>query len=206
MTDSRRHFCFLACVMVIPCSLSGQDMFDRWSMITLVKHHQETKKNLHAQDVYKIIYQNSFGNEHLLADTAAVREYLHEELVMMDTTIRGESLLERISLDGEMVRVNLRPFRALNLDPESLVQVMFHSARGTMPDTLMFYRQWNEFVALVEFDLVDFPPAEVAIWNEQVVAGNIKPVHHSEQYTAGNRPAYRVAHRSVFEAMVPMTK
>ncbi|HET6271824.1 MAG TPA: hypothetical protein VFG32_02465 [Bacteroidota bacterium] len=192
--------------MSIPFSLSGQDMFDRWSMITLVKHHHETKKNLHAQDVYKLLYQNSFGNEHFLADTAMVRKYLQEELFSMDTTVRGESLLERISLDGEMVRVNLRPFRALNLDPESLVQVMFRSARETMPDTLMFYRQWNEFVALVEFDLVDFPPADVTRWNEQVAAGNIMPVHHSERYTAGNRPAYRVAHRSVFEAMVQMTK
>jgi len=206
MTDSCRNFCFLACVIIIPCSLSGQDMFDRWSMITLVKHHQETKKNLHAQDVYKLIYQNSFGNEHSLTDTAAGRKYLHEELLTMDTTVRGESLLERISLDGEMVRVNLRPFRALNLDPESLVQVMFRSARETMPDTLMFYRQWNEFVALVEFDLVDFPPVDVPIWNEQVAAGNIMPVHHSEQYTAGNRPAYRVVRRSLFESMLLMTK
>ena len=192
--------------MSISFSLSGQDMFDRWSMITLVKHHHETKKNLHAQDVYKLLYQNSFGNEHFLADTAMVRKYLQEELFSMDTTVRAESLLERISLDGEMVRVNLRPFKALNFEPELLVQVMVRPARETMPKTLMFYRQWNEFVAPVEFDIVGFPHAEVAIWDEQVEEGNIRPIHHSEQYTARNRPAYRVARRSMFEAMVQMTK
>jgi len=42
----------------------------------------------------------------------------------------------------------------------------------------MFYRQWNEFVAIVDFDIVSFPRAEVAIWNDQVAAGKIAPVHH----------------------------
>jgi hypothetical protein len=117
----------------------------------------------------------------------------------MDTVILGEPLFERISLDGELVRVNLRPFKALNLDPSLLVQVLFQSARETIPDTILFYRLWNEFSALVRFGLLDFSSEDFMVWNTEVEDGTIIPVHHSREYSISNRPAYRVVRRSVFE-------
>jgi len=89
---------FIASCLIIPDLVIGQGTFDRWSMITLVRLHQETKKDMRVQDVCKLLCQNSFGVEHLLSDTSAVREYLHEELLPMDTIAYHESLIERISL------------------------------------------------------------------------------------------------------------
>lgn len=204
MTGHLRRFRPLVCALLIPCALSGQDAAERWNLITLVKHHQGLKRDLRVQDVYKMICENSLWPA--FSDTSSVRSELHEEFLTMDTASRGETLVERISLDGEIVRVNLRPFKALNLNPDLLVEVVFRSARETTPDTLMFHRQWNEFVALVEYGLLDFPREDVASWNGQVSAGTISTVPHSEEYTTVNRSAYRVVRRSVFEAAVPQTK
>jgi hypothetical protein len=173
----------------------------RWSTKKLVEFHQQHHPNLNAQDVYKLLYQSAFGVEHILADSDRVASYLANEMSSIDTVIPGEPLFERISLDGELVRVNLRPFKVLNLDPSPLVQVMFQSARETIPDTMLFYRLWNEFSALVRFGMLEFSFNDVRVWNIEVEGGTINPVHHSREYSLANWPAYRVVRRSVFEAV-----
>jgi hypothetical protein len=183
----------------------------RWSTKTLVEFHQRHHPHLKAQDVYKLFYQSAFGVEHILSDSAGVTAYLMNELSSIDTAIPGEPLLEQISLDGELERVNLRQFKALNLDPLLLVKVMFLSARETIPDTLLFNRLWNEFSALVRFGLLKFSSDDLKMWlarldgarevvgDAEVEGGTIVPVHHSSEYSIVNRPTYRVVRRSVFK-------
>ena len=172
-----------------------------WSVLKLVQFHLSIKKNLAVPDVYKMLYQANFGVEHLLSDTAGVRSYLMEEMAAMDTTLEEEALIERISTDGEVVRVNLRPFRKQNLDPELLIRAMFASAAAMKPDTLLFVRQWREFRDLVRYGLLSFPLPAVEELNARIEAGEIVPVHHSERYKFSNSPAYRVVLRRVFERM-----
>jgi hypothetical protein len=171
----------------------------RWSTKTLVEFHQQHHPQLKAQDVYKLFYQSAFGVEHILADSADVTAYLVNELSSIDTAIPGEPLLEQISLEGGLVRVNLRPFKALNLDPLLLVKVMFLSARETIPDTILFYRLWNEFSALVRFGILKSPFDDIKEWDANIAEGGIKPVHHSLEYSSVNKPAYRVVRRKAFE-------
>ena len=183
----------------------------RWSTKTLVEFHQQHHPHLKAQDIHKLFYQSAFGVEHILADSAGATAYLLNELSSIDTTVSGEPLLEQISLDGELARVNLRQFKALNLDPILLVKVMFQSARETIPDTILFYRLWNEFSALVRFGLLKFSSDDLTVWlahldgssrpgGEVKVEGDtIGPVRHSPEYSLANLPAYRVVRRSIFE-------
>ena len=172
----------------------------RWSVKRLIEFHQEHHSHLTTQDVYKLFYQAAFGVEHILADSAEATSYLMSELDSVDSVMPGELLLERISLENELVRVNLRPFKALNLSPSLLVQVMFQSARETIPDTLMFYRMWNEFSALVRFGLLKFPSDDVKEWESRIEITVTKPVHHSTENAVSNQPAYRVVRRAIFES------
>jgi hypothetical protein len=151
------------------------------------------------QDVYKLLYESSFGPGHILSDSAAVTSRLIGELSAIDSPFPNESLIERISLENDLVRVNLRPFKALNLDPSLLVKVVLQSAKETSPDTLMFYRQWNEFSSLVRFGLLPFSEEDLKPWNQKVEGGAMEAVHHSADYVAANKPAYRVVRRDVFE-------
>lgn len=174
--------------------------FDHWSVLQLVEYHQQLRPQLQAQDVYKLLYQANFGVEHLLTDTAGVRKYLFDELATMDTTIHGEQLIERITPTEEIVRINLRPFRRLKLDPNKLISVMFNSASQTKPDTEEFYHDWNEFTSLVRYDFLKFAMKDVEEWNARVSAGNLQPAHHSQQYVELYEPAYRVVKRVVFKS------
>jgi hypothetical protein len=168
--------------------------------LQLIEYHQQSRPKLQVQDVYKLLYQANFGVEHFLTDTAGVRTYLLDELATMDTTSQREPLIERISPTDEIVRINLRPFKQLQLDPEKLVQAMFLSASETKPDTEGLYHDWNEFAALVRFGFLNFPMKDVEEWDSRVSAGNLRPAHHSEVYIDTYKPAYRVVKRAVFES------
>lgn len=194
---------FVLCFIVISFPQSGaQAQFsrDHWSVKQLVEYHQQLRPDLQVQDVYKMLYQANFGVGHILTDSTGVRAYLMEELASMDTTDRSEPLLERISTSGEIVRVNLRPFKAMNLNPQALLQLMERSAAETRPDTLAFNREWNEFCALVRYGFLKFSLNEVEEWDARVSARVLQPVHHSQQYTRAYKPAYRVVRSSLFES------
>lgn len=192
-------FVLLVSVVFVQSASAQSEFEERWGVKRLVEFHQARHPNLHVQDVYKLLYQSCFGVEHILSDSSEVAAYLTKELASVDSALSGEPLLERISSENDFVRVNLRPFKALNLDPVLLVKTMFQSARETIPDTLMFYRLWNEFSALVRYGLLNFPVADLKVWDEKVGGGTIQPVHHSAEYAAANRPAYRVVKRTVFD-------
>ena len=189
----------LLLAMLLPASTIAQDtQVEPWSVKRLLEYQQSLNDSLQVQDVYKLIYQASFGPEHLMADSVVLERYLLEELASMDTVARRvEDLIERISPQGQMVRVNLRPYSRLALSPGLLVSIMTESARQTMPDTLMFYRHWNEFCSLVLYGLLDYPLSDLEKWDAQVQHGDIPAVHHSAQYRRSNSPAYRVARSSV---------
>lgn len=170
----------------------------------LVEFHQRLRPEMGVQDVLKLLYQGVFGVEHLLTDTAGVHAYLEKELSGLEAVGMGELLTEPVSAHTGLVRVNLRPFKHLNLDPELLVQVMFRSAAETKPDTLMFYRQWNAFFDLVRYGFLKFPMEEAKRWHEIVTGGPPKPVHHTERYRELYHPAYRVVRKAEFDRM--MTK
>lgn len=179
-----------------------QSLAERWSVLRLIEHHQSSKRDLQVQDVYKLLYQAHFDVGYILTDTAAVVSYLLPELGSLDTTIGDESLVERISTSGKMVRINLRPFKKGEFAPDLLVQLMFRSASVVKVDTSQFYREWNEFRSLVRFEVLEFPAKEVEQWNRQVIAGKLEPVHHSEKYRQANKPAYRVVRREFIESLL----
>jgi hypothetical protein len=192
---------FLSSLATLQICAQTPEASDHWSVLQLVEYHQRLRPHLQVQDVYKLLYQANFGVAHLLTDTAEVRKYLLDELASMDTTIHGEQLIERISPTDEIVRVNLRHFKRQQLDSENLVAAMFLSASETKPDTDEFYHDWNEFSGLVQYGLLEFPTKALGEWNARVTAGNLEPVHHSEQYMEFYKPAYRVVRRVVFESI-----
>jgi hypothetical protein len=198
-----RWLCIMESILLlstIPACSQVVSTTQHWSVKQLIEFHKHMRPELQVQDVYKMLYQANFGLGHLLTDEVYARTVLDQELARLDATDSSEELLERISTGGEVVRVNLRPFKKLNLDAGKLIQVMVHSAAETIPDTLAFYREWNEFAALVRYDLLNFPLKDVEAWDARVSSGNLLPDHHSETYTELYKPAYRVVRRHLFES------
>lgn len=186
----------------LPPQDGGDGGVERWGVKRLLEHHLSAKGGMTARDAYKLLFQACFGVEHLLSDTAGVRARLLAEMETLGAAAGPESLLERISPDGAMVRLNLRPAAALNLPPEAIVQAMFRSAAETRPDTLAFYRYWNETTALIRYALLPWRPSDLVEWDARVQEGDLRPAHHSEEYRKANRPAYRVVRRDVIEEIL----
>lgn len=176
---------------------------EQWSVLQLIQYHQSQERDMEVQDAYKMLVQADIGEHHVKIDS--MRSSLKRELDSLQPAGAEEPLLQRIGTNDEMMRVNLRPFKARNLDPKLLLRALVNTRRGRTPDSLKFFREWNEFCSLVRYGLLNFPSAEVEAWDVRVRSGELPAVPHSEAYTHANRPAYRVVRRSEWEKVFGST-
>jgi hypothetical protein len=175
--------------------VSGADGTDR-----LIAYHVQHYPKLEVQDVYKLLYQGEFGIGHLLGDGSHARDYLREEIAGLDTVSIVEDLLEPVSSDGGMVRVNLRPFKKLQHAQELLVQAMLETAARTHGDTARFLDTWRTFVEFATHST--FNQQEVRAWDARIRGGDLRVTHHSDVYESAYHPAYRVCRRTIIEALL----
>ena len=148
---------------------------------------------MQVEDVYKLVHQSAFGNGHLITDEGAARQALLLELesVKADAT---EPLFEIVTWNASVIRVNLRPFKARSLDPEHLVEAMLASARAFRPDRREFERWWEQIVDAAPYPHDDGRLAFSALraFGEARKAEGYPAIHHSDEYNARYKPAYRL--------------
>jgi hypothetical protein len=203
MTRWQRVLLLIGVTMLLGFHPAGGQTDPWWSVKTLLENQEKLGRTLQVQDVYKLLYEGSLGVAHLLNDTAEARRSLLQECTALDTVDGGGPLIERISLDGTIVRINLRPFKRLGLSPGTLFDVMVRTALVFTPDTSDFLHGWNEFVALVRYGLLDYPRGDVETWDSRVQRGELPVVHHSPEYVRAYRPAYRVVAVEEFRRIFP---
>ena len=174
---------------------------DRQSVRQLILWHISRRPEMEAQDVYKFLFQGVFGVGHILTEKAWERLIEESERINIEDH-KEDQLTESVSPDGDMIRVNLRPFLRKKLDLEKLYDVMIISARVDGSKDI-FLDYWNEFKSLVEEDNLDFD------WNEineiDVSLNEDGPIsrHHTEKYREAYYPAYRVVQKQVFFDQFP---
>ena len=143
-------------------------------------------------DYLKMIYQSVFGVGHLIKDLDKAKNYLLFEMENL-TYEKFESLYEYISDD--FVRINLRPYKFLNLDIDELLNGMIDCANsntGTYQD------------ALCKIDILrDLVKTKVINININYIDEILKQYpnelplfHHSEEYRQAYSPHYRVVKAS----------
>jgi len=113
-----------------------------------------------------------------------------------------EPLIEEVSTDGSMVRVNLRPFLRRGLPLDRLFKVMKETAalEGVAED---FLRGWNAFNELVEVGIIAVDKGELERLNRELDEEGIRPRHHSEAYRDAYYPAYRVVRWDKMKDTIP---
>ena len=156
------------------------------------------RPDLQVVDIYKMLFQSVFGIQHILHDKA--KRYLQEELSTLKMLKSSdEPLIENISIDNVMVRVNLRPFRMRGLSSDKLFLAMIASAKEPMGTQEAFLKLWNRFKSLVEAGKLNFDESSLEDFDKKVKRENYPPYHHTERYRRSYRPAYRVVKREVFK-------
>ena len=158
----------------------------------LIGEHKNARPEMRARDVYKLLYQGVFGVGHIMGPGAW--DYLQKEAQEIDLKAQpSDPLLETVSLDGSIVRVNLRPFLRASYPLNKLMEAMRSSDITGVP--AVFVESWDAFAELVWSGQLDFEHNEVDTINRALDRAKPQPMHHTQPYRDAYYPAYRVVRR-----------
>ena len=161
---------------------------------TMCEQIAETYPAATLQDVYKTCYQDFFGAEHLMQDTAAARKYLHYELNDLRNGEGNEfkmPLHEPTGFRHRFERINLALVLNGEMTEEELLR-LFIDAAGK--DNALHDRWVDEWAEIEEIALEVHP----AWQNEELqavlheAAENNQAVRHSESFRNTYNPHYRI--------------
>jgi len=146
------------------------------------------------QDLYKTCYQDFFGAEHLMQDTAAARAYLHYELEeLRNERIKelGMPMREPTGFRHRFERINL----ALVLNGEMSEETLLHLFIDAAGKDNALHNNWANEWAEIEAIALQVQPAwqndELQALLREAAAGN-HAVHHSEAFRNTYKPHYRI--------------
>ena len=148
------------------------------------------------QDIYKAFYQEHFGPEHMITDTAAVRDYLNYELDHCDGQA-ATLYYESIGVNGDYVRVYLNAVKDGLITPEQLLWAFLNSAKPAQHQSLDWATKWKEIVEVIDEIKPGFGQEERELMRKASLQN--LAVHHSQAYNAAYHPHYRIIKREIFE-------
>lgn len=161
---------------------------------TLLREQLRLHPAMQPQDVLKLCYQAARGAEHLLADTARARAYFDREYAATPADA-ALPLFEPIS--ENVARVNLAAWKAACYPAEWLFRMFVHTASIPMGGVELLETYIAEATAIVH---------AMPGWDETLAAwreNGMPAVHHSEEYRAAERPAYRIVNAR-FMCILPL--
>ncbi len=170
---------------------------DRGRFREFLLTHLEMRPGTRVQDVYKLLFQGVFGVGHIMGEDAYQR--LLEEAGRVDLLDhQGEPLLEPVSVDGEVVRVNLRPYLRQGGSLDDLYEAMKGSS-AVKGDPEEFMSLWGLFKELAEEEKLGMDQKTIDEYDEELRTRGPEPRHHSAGYREAYYPAYRIVRRRLLE-------
>ncbi|MBN2380682.1 hypothetical protein JXM67_12855 [candidate division WOR-3 bacterium] len=157
-----------------------KDLLTTTTFSEILAEQQMLHEDLEREDVFKLLYQAINGVQHILTDTEAAWKLLCEEWDSLEIE-NDEPFAERISPEGDLYRVNLRPAKELALDMSRLFEAM---KRSTLLLSAGFEQRKTRLLAAV---------SSIGVEADEVPE---QPLRHSESYKTRVRPAYRLLHAS----------
>jgi hypothetical protein len=191
---SHRIFILAISLLLALCICSSKEVKNiRNAVLAEVKKYP----NLEIQDLYKLAYQAAMGNEHILSDTLAVRKYLEEELASIDT-LSEEPLIEYLTSDSSIARVNLRALKALKMNSKKLLKAMVQTAKSVKPSTDLLRQYWKDIESLGEEGNLPFTKEELSSYFNDIEQNKLPSVDHSKAVEGTYHPAYRIVDGTLF--------
>jgi len=153
-------------------------------------HNQYPKATL--QDIYKTCYQDFFGAEHLMNDTAAARYYIHYELEQCrDTDLSLMPKREPTGFRHRFVRINFSNITEGELTEEQLVIMFINAAGDNNAYSSDWTSEWRKIEKIALKVNPDWKDAELQSELLKAAEGN-HAVRHSEAFRNNYNPHYRI--------------
>lgn len=198
MAATFRWFLLLVTVGLTACTRRGD--IPRDDVRAMCEQIAEVYPAATLQDVYKTCYQDFFGAEHLMQDTAAARAYLQYELEVMRSEGVEElrmPMREPTGFRHRFERINLALVLSGEMSEEELLQLFIDAAGDERMNSLRdkgmngWANEWAEIEAIA----LEVHPAwqndELQAALNEAAAGN-HAVHHSESFRNTYKPHYRI--------------
>lgn len=159
------------------------------------------------QDIYKTCYQDFFGAEHLMRDTAAARYYLHEELeACRDQDLSSMPLREPTGFRHRFVRINLQNIFDGTVTEDELLRLFIAAASSNNASSAnsastnagsgnAFSDDWPREWQLIETIALEVHPSWADEELQQALrqaADLRRAVRHSDPFRAAYHPHYRI--------------
>ena len=142
-----------------------------------------------AQDAVKLCYQAAFGAEHLLREETAARQYLEKEYEALEPD--ESALYEQIH--PRMCRINMAAWKREGMPLEWLFRMFADTAADACKGGEEMFRECLDTVELlVREGAVSIPMEQWKGFLGHYPLCRPEAVHHSENYRAKERPAYRL--------------
>lgn len=160
----------------------------------ILAQHAARYPGFQVQDLYKLVYQGALGSEHAVADASQAREWLEREVDGL-TDGPQEPVIEPISADWQVVRVNLRPYVADGGDLKALLEGFIRTAQEYKGTVAQLRRYWCYSEQMAEEGALGLAVNALKSFFDEMQAREFPTVHHSQEYKRAYRPAYRVVVR-----------
>lgn len=175
------------------------------SIILLLSCHSEDKEirqmceDLHTrypqatlQDVYKTCYQDYFGAEHLMNDTATARRYLHQELEECgNTNLSAMPKEEPTGFRHRFTRINLSNVIDGELTEDQLLALFIEAAGKDNTFGNDWAGEWNKIVNIALQVNPNWRDPELMAELQEASKANCA-VRHSEAFRKAYNPHYRI--------------
>ena len=156
---------------------------------TLILEHYKKYPMMEIADLFKFLFQSSFGCEHMVSSLEGAIEYIKRESATVSDEKADGELIDL--LDGDYVRVHLGYLKH-GIDADTLGKLFYLSAKTEADGKMRLKDKLGVARALVcesalPFSLEDFDGA-VEKWREL----GYPAIHHSDTFRREYHPAYRV--------------
>ena len=152
----------------------------------LIKHCNKYPL-LQIRDIFKFLYQSTFGCEHMISSDDNVLIYIKNEFELSASTTPAECDL----LSDEFSRVGLSYLKR-GISPETLAKLFVLSSKKNMGTKEELESKIRTAAELVKDEVLPFSENDfqnsLALWKE----AGYPPVHHSDAFKASYNPSYRV--------------
>ena len=151
------------------------------------------------QDIYKNLFQDRFGPEHIISDTVSARLYLEEELASFETSNSVE--IEYLGLNHHYVRVSLMMVKQGEISQEELLTAFCNSAKKINENDITEWQsEWKKIVEIIErmdLKIADYEKDKQMI--DALLNQGKYAIHHSTVFRETYQPHYRIVERGIFE-------
>ena len=159
----------------------------------VVKEHIGRRPLMELCDIYKLVYQGILGAEHLITDPIQFAQCINQEWQGLTFSVENETITESIRPDGQLWRINLRPYKTANGSLAELIETCLLTAQrkwGT-PDDLR--STWESiFITIKDSTIFSFSQLQYDAFTEWLRSHGYPAMHHSQKYRTIYKPAYRL--------------